>query len=248
MIEIKKRKNERKYSRIRAEADDIIQQRKRISCLSVREAEQGRIEGGRRNVEASCLIGRKDKTNAQDTGAIKNSQELKLEEWASYEKIWFDNAGIKENWKRIDDGTSVEAEVYDFGVNVRKVFHYKVFSDYPMDFINDRISIHNGLFPDTKYELIGFTKTEKGFAFVLEQPYIDGADCATEEEIEEFMKVIGFPNREDKEYWNDYYTVKDIHPGNVLKVKDRDGSFKMFVIDPIPSLGGKSEYLPFRVI
>jgi len=87
MREIKKRKDERKYSRIRAEADDIIQERKRISCLSVREAEQGRIEGGRRNVEASCLIGRQDKTNAQDTGAIKKSQELKLEEWARHVEI-----------------------------------------------------------------------------------------------------------------------------------------------------------------
>lgn len=45
----------------------------------------------------------------------------------------------------------IKAVGYDFAE--RKV---------PIDFL-DRIAIHNTLFPDTKYELIGFTKDNNGY-------------------------------------------------------------------------------------
>jgi hypothetical protein len=211
------RNYERKYSRIRAEAADIIQGHKRISCLP-EEAERGRVEGGLKTIEASCLIGRYEKADAQDTNGIKKSQELKLEKWAKYEKIWFDHADIRENWKRIDNGDSREAEVYGFEETktVRKVFRYDALdSDYtPISFINDRISVHNALFPTTKYKLFGFTQTDKGFfAFILEQPFIDGAERPTKEEIKEYMKLRGFPNNDGYSYhWNDYYVVGDFTP------------------------------------
>jgi len=254
--ELKKRQNERerKYSRIRSEARSVIQGHKRISRLP-EEAESGRIEGGTRNVEASCLIGRSKGTISQDTRQLKQSQELRLEEWARHEKIWFDHADIRKNWVRYDNGTSVEAEVYYFveTKTVRKVFHYDAV-DYnctPMDFIDNRISIHNALFSETKYKLVGVTKTKKGFAFVLEQPYIEG-EKMTEKEIEEFMDSIGFPNHAGTYHWNDYYAVGDMHAGNILKSKDADDNMNVFVIDPIPRLNTlyneNIKYLPFNVI
>jgi hypothetical protein len=253
--ELKKRQNarERKYSKIRAEAADVIQGHKRISRL-LGQAESGRKEGGIRNVEASCLVGRDESANkTHSTRELKILQEQKLEEWAKHEKIWFSHDYIRKNWKRIDDGTSVEAEVYGFQETktVRKVFHYDAIdSNYtPMRFIDNRISIHNGLFPETKYKLIGATKTYKGFAFVLEQPYIEGEQL-TENEIDEFMETIGFFNHAGTFHWNDFYCVGDLHTKNVLR--DRDGN--IFVIDPVPRLNtsadedGEAKYLPFRIV
>ena len=255
------KEKEIQYEQIRKKAQDIIQGYKRISCLP-KQAERGRTEAGSRNVEASCLIGIYDRTNTKDTKQLKELQESKLEEWAKYENIWFDHTDIRKNWKRIDDWTSKEAEVYGFKETktVRKVFHYDAIdSNYtPMDFINNRISIHNALFSTTKYKLLGFTKSYKGFAnerfaFVLEQPFIEG-EKMTEKEIEEFMRSIGFPNNSGIYHWNDYYIVDDLHSGNILKMKNEDGIYEMFVIDPNPSLntskikGGKSKYLPFRIV
>ena len=253
--ELIKRKDERerKYSSIRAEAKGVIQGRKRIFRLP-EQAESGRKIGGTRNVEASCVVGRSNSPNkTHSTRELKTLQEQKLEEWAKHEKIWFSHDDIRKTWKRIDDGSSAEAEVYYFPETktVRKVFHYDAIdSNYtPMSFIDNRISIHNGLFPETKYELVGATKTYKGFAFVLEQPYIEGVQL-TEKEIDEFMESIGFPNHAGIYHWNNVVIVGDMHTKNVLKGKDGT----IFVIDPIPRLNtpddmdGKSKYQPFRVV
>ncbi|MDR0547381.1 MAG: hypothetical protein LBG77_07350 [Dysgonamonadaceae bacterium] len=77
---------------------------------------------------------------------------------------------MKRKWHRIDTRQSTEAEIYEDEDKsfIRKVFHY-LNSDTPLEFLDDRISLHNALFPDTKYELLGFTRTIKGFAFAL--PY-----------------------------------------------------------------------------
>ena len=251
--ELNKRKDERerRYSSIRAEAKGVIQGRKRIFRLP-EQAESGRKIGGTRNVEASCLIGRQNKTDkTYSTRELKTLQEQKLEEWAKHEKIWFSHDDIRKTWQRIDDGSSAEAEVYDFGSYVRKVFHYDAIDNNytPMGFIDNRISIHNGLFPETKYELVGATKTYKGFAFVLEQPYIEGIQL-TEGEIETFMESIGFPNHAGIYHWNNIIIVGDMHTKNVLKGKDGT----VFVIDPVPRLNtpddmcGKSKYLPFKIV
>jgi len=176
------KEKEIQYEQIRKKTQDIIQGYKRISCLP-KQAERGRTEAGSRNVEASCLIGIYDRTNTKDTKQLKELQESELEEWAKYENICFDHTDIRKNWKRIDDWTSKEAEVYGFKETktVRKVFHY------------------------------------------------DAID-------------------------SDYYIVDDLHSGNILKMKNEDGIYEMFVIDPNPSLntskikGGKSKYLPFRIV
>ena len=256
--------NEREYqyAKIRERADSIIQGRGRISCLAS-GAESGRIKGGRRNVEASILIGGDESTGDPSTTKIlKKLQEVKLENWANHEKIWFDHFDIVNNWKRIDNGRSMEAEVYGFEKTqtVRKVFHYDAIDSntIPMDFINNRISVHNHLFPETKYTLLGFTRSNAGFryerfAFVLEQPYIQGKPM-TEKEIEAFMKSIGFPAHSGTYYWNDYFIVGDMHEGNILKFTDEKGNDLVFVIDPMPklntsiALGGKSAYFPFSIV
>ena len=257
--ELKKRQDEkeREYTKIRTEASEIIQGHKRISRLP-EQAESGRKAGGERNVQASCLIGRSQSANKTDTRKLKKTQEKTLEEWAKHEKIWFNHDNIKKNWERMDDGTSAEAEVYYFPKTktVRKVFQYDALdSNYtPMGFIDDRISIHNALFPETKYTVLGFTRTSsRGFCFVIEQPFIDG-EKLTVDELVTHMNSLGFPNQTGYVFWNDYYVVGDLHEKNVLKAKDDNGNIVIYFIDPEPRLNtsddenGKSKYLPFKVL
>lgn len=95
----------------------------------------------------------------------------------------------------------------------------------------DKILIHNQLFPDTRYNFVGFTNM--GYARsafpIFSQYYVQNAKNATMEEIADFMLHLGFiPSQEKSGGWqNGKYLVWDLLPKNVLR--DADGD--IYVID-----------------
>jgi hypothetical protein len=237
-----KNNNNIDYDSIRKTAEKIVAGSQRIYRLFP-EGERGRITGGRRNVEATCILGTSEKTDLSDTSREQVLiQENLLEDYAKHEGIWFNYEDIRKSWKRIDTGQSTEAEVYfeDNGTFVRKVFHYYN-SDTPMEFLDDRISLHNALFPATKYELIGFTKTGKGFAFILKQVFIQGRKTTAEDDLDGFMHRLGFMKRGFNRYQNSIIEVSDLHEANVLM--GDDGNF--YFIDTIPRLMDNNIYYSF---
>jgi len=96
----------------------------------------------------------------------------------------------------------------------------------------DTIDAHNTLFPETQYEIIGFTgfKNENRCPYievVLKQPFVDNVEHANYQEISDYMKSLGFQKINNHTFENDEYIVSDLHPRNVLK--NSDGT--MFIID-----------------
>lgn len=67
------------------------------------------------------------------------------------------------------------------------------------------IVIHNLLFPDTTYELLGFTsnKTE-AFCAVLRQPFIEGGQAELEY-IKEHLTFNDFQNTRRQDYFNEEF-------------------------------------------
>jgi hypothetical protein len=157
-----------------------------INRLSLGE-EQGRREGGRRNVEASLLLGANQsagRKKSQDerigstgdtwgrvgrysgegvsTNTVSAHQEGILKEYAQHEGIWITPEEV-EKWEYMDTG--MEARVYKDPNNpdcvLKVVYNYKNFSETPQEYLDNRISLHNFLFGDTNtgYELVGFTET-----------------------------------------------------------------------------------------
>jgi hypothetical protein len=234
------------YANIKETAKRIIRGDAKIRRL-MDKGEQGRIEGGQTNVEASCLLGTEERTDLSDTSEFQALiQEQLLEKYAKHEGKWFDyDKEIKGKWDRIDDKTGAEAEVYEAEDKsfVKKVFHY-INSDTPLEFLDNRISLHNALFPATKYELIGFTKTRKGFAFIIKQAFIKGRETKKEDNLSKFMHEAGFTHEMYHRYWNDIYEIEDLHGGNVLK--GEDGHF--YFVDTIPSYKDKAMYQDFQII
>jgi hypothetical protein len=171
-------------------------------------------------------------------------QEQLLEDYAKYEDIWCEYEWIEKNWKRIDTKQSAEAEVYleANGQYVDKVFHY-INSDTPLKYIDDRISLHNALFPDTKYELLGFTRTVKGFAFIIKQAFIKGRETTKEDDLIGFMHRMGFEKRGFNRFQNSIIEISNLHEGNVLM--GEDGNF--YFIDTIPGLMDKEIYQTFII-
>ncbi|MCH5174864.1 MAG: hypothetical protein J1F40_03165 [Prevotellaceae bacterium] len=92
----------------------------------------------------------------------------------------------------------------------------------------DRLILHNTIFPQTAYELQGFTGFGNGSIYpILRQNFIVYDREATPIEIDTYMSALGFEKVEDTKYTKDNIEVSDLHPRNVLK--DIDGD--IFVVD-----------------
>jgi hypothetical protein len=270
--ELKKRKDERtrKYKKDIEIAGEILMGRKSIRRLS-EEEEQGRIAGGRRNVEASIIIGRRGGTyqkNGSQQRLNFSEQEQLLKDYALSVGIWnkFDDIATKA-FKQFQSGAESKVFLYkdENGEGyVIKVTDYKVMGKTPMDFLDNHISLANYLSPQTKYELIGFTEYRQRFQFVVKQPYIEGteleyyvqaADNVVDEQIKQEKRIKEWMKSEYKarfagstSYENERYIFNDLHLKNVLEKDNR-----LYLIDLIVKLntsdvGGNAEYLPFKII
>lgn len=104
-------------------------------------------------------------------------------------------------------------------------------SRYLVTNVLEKVKIHNLLFPETRYKIIGFTGVENGktphIEVVLEQMYIPNLIKAEPKEIDLFMERLDFNKTTPQSYVNDTYLVFDLFPRNVLK--DTDGN--LYIID-----------------
>jgi len=273
--ELKKRKDERerRYRKDIATANEVLMGRKSIQRLSPEE-ESGRIEGGKRNVEASIIIGTSGRTNEKNesksgigtTQSNSQEQEQMLKDYARNVGIWLNyNAIAKNSFKQFPSGAESKVFLYKDENNegyIIKVTDYKIMEETPMSFIDNHISLANYLSPETKYELLGFTEHRERFCFVVKQFYVDGgteleyyvhtASNTIEEEIKQYNRIKNWMKKEYKAefvggttYENERYIFNDLHLKNVLEKDD-----KFYLIDLIVRLniidrgGGNAEYLP----
>ena len=144
--------------------------------------ESGRTGGGRRNVEASLLLRGSAGADGSQQGNTRERQEKILKEYAQREGIWISRETV-EGWKPVGDDVTMEARVYFGGSDVIKVgYNYLNFYETPLDWLTNKISLNNYIFPDTELELIGFTETYGAtrdvsgvfFAPVYKQRYVKG--------------------------------------------------------------------------
>lgn len=91
-----------------------------------------------------------------------------------------------------------------------------------------RLLLHNQMFPQTAYSLIGFTGFGRSSIYpVLRQNYITNATYATHGEILDYMEALGFTACGEAAFTNGQLTISDLRPRNVLK-NDRG---TIYVID-----------------
>lgn len=210
------------------------------------EEEQGRLRGGSTNVEATKILRGYEISDSTEPERIDNlisKQEEILTKYAKENGKWidYDKISDKESF-----GGGEEAKVFmnEDRVSVTKVYDYKLFSISPLEFLDNRISLHNHLFPDTAYELVGFTnRPDRGFSFIVKQPFIDGKNTPVSEISKELSKM-GFKDIGGNTYVSDDYIIDDLHKRNVFTKGGR-----LFFIDTVISLneedegyGGKRRY------
>lgn len=135
--------------------------------------------------------------------------------------------------KRIPSGESVIYENASQGV-VYKVrdpfakFHLK--SGRAIDVIYDHI-VHNILFPEAKYTLVGVSSILDEVRFVLAQPFYYCNDVPNQIQIEKALESRGLIKEDNYYYGNDYVSVTDVYSSSDNVIIDDNG--KLIFIDPI---------------
>ena len=234
------------YAYVRHTVDDIEQGNKQILRLP-EGAEKGRIAGGRRTLEASVILGITEEADREKSGEfeIKEMQEYLMEAYAKHEGIWFDYKNdIEQKWEGVEGRGGQEAEVYK-GLNYSlwKVLDYYQNSDTPLEFLDNRVAIHNLLFPDTKYKLIGLSKKNNRLQFIISQPFVEGRNYRKEDCFPEYMGKLGYEQIDDTTYYNKFFIIRDLHEANVLKIQNG-----FAFVDTIPALLDKTAYRNFQII
>ena len=187
--------------------------------------EKGRALGGIRNVEASEILRRSQSANREE-------QEKALAEYARERGCLFRLDSIRQNLKYLDKGGESEVYLDTDGKHVIKVTSYFM-SDTPLEFLINRITLHNAVFPDTAYELVGFCYShgENGteLCFITRQPFIEGGEPAPEE-IYEYMECRGYRRAKNvASFVSDIYKITDLAPNNFVKGNDGE----LYCIDSI---------------
>ena len=137
--------------------------------------EKGRALGGIRNVEATHILreGQSASGGVAESGKISDrslEQEKRLIRYAIESGCWLSLEGIRRESQGFL-GKGAENKVYldSAGEYVIKIADYTAINPFetPLSFLNNRITLHNTIFPETVYELLGFNWFEEGrFYFI----------------------------------------------------------------------------------
>ena len=133
-----------------------------------------------------------------------------------------------------DEMKGAEGDVYlwndDGEYKVIKVLNWWVRHQTPLDFVENKIIVHNAIFPQTAYWLIGIRYDRGEFLFALEQLYVRSMKGikVTQKEIKEDMEKRGF-KKCGSAYSSENYLISDLNSKNVLKGIDNE----LYYIDPI---------------
>lgn len=102
----------------------------------------------------------------------------------------------------------------------------------------DRIKLHNQIFPSSRYEFVGFTGFDGRSVYpIFRQVYVHESTNATPEEIDTYMKSLGFHQTGEAQYSNGEITISDLRPRNVLK----SNSGNIYVVDAEFKQEGQSD-------
>jgi hypothetical protein len=272
-------KNRMEYGKLSELARRVVAGTATIARLDKAE-ELGRIAGGIRNVEATIVLGTafgyyQGEQNGTRSPINEQSAQQKAvltayadEAMKNGVKLWCSETDIEEiKQKSIAQSGGAEADVYFMpdGNVIKVVEHYGT----PLEFLDDRISLYNYLFPGTKYELLGFTDNPYDadyVSFIVSQKEIEGGtflkqlkdvsiyDLETRKEAEiKLYKIIeqhlkekfdAVPSITANTYSNSNYIIRDLHFENVMTVGNVLANPKehLYIIDANVSLNTDKQY------
>lgn len=150
--------------------------------------------------------------SSKDSKQVKAQEGSRLKKYAISNDIWLPETDYE---TPVTGGG--EQDVYFLGKSVIKT-NFGIYYNSWLDYLNNLL-LHNLFFPDTAYELIGFTTHNDFLVSVVRQELVESNDETNLEEVTEFLSENGFNKIKNK---NDYYSpelgivLEDLHDENVL--------------------------------
>jgi hypothetical protein len=165
------------------------------------------------------------KSEFESRAIVKEKQTSFLKAWAKEAGIWLEDLPIGSQY--LTKGGESKIYLAPDRLNVIKLndaIYYATWDEY----LNSLV-LHNLLFPNTAYTLIGFTEIHNGLSAMLQQPFIEGEQAGLDD-IRELLSYNGFENTKRQDYYNSEFglVLEDMHDENVI-AKDN----LLFFIDTV---------------
>jgi hypothetical protein len=149
---------------------------------------------------------------AQEDKHYKTKEAERLKKFIAEKKLWLTKADVSEF---IDEGA--EQRVYRLDeyqvLKTNDAIFYASWEDYFYS-----LWLHNYFFPDTAYQLTGFTEKKNKLFAVVKQPYVKATEKTDLKFVKQFMARFGFENTRNNDYKNARFEIilEDLHDENVL--------------------------------
>jgi len=206
--------------------DDTRKRIENITTGAIVEGIQDTCTTIRNLLSASFATSTTVKTDFESKSVIKKEQAQLLEHHSTKDNLWVTYI-IGEDRFLTRGG---EARVYldKDGKNVIKINDAVYYATW-LEFFNS-ILLHNLIFPNTAYTLLGFTKENDILYAVMKQPFITSDGQAELDNIKKLLAYNGFENTRRNDYFNKELglILEDMHDENVLVNSDT-----LFFIDTV---------------
>jgi len=147
---------------------------------------------------------------------IREQETKKLESFVTERNLWINDIDLSQY---ISEGA--EQRVYlkdsDHVLKLNDAIYYSYWTDYFYSLL-----LHNFFFPDTAYELIGFTKESGSLYAVVKQSFVTITQETDLNKVKSFLEANGFINNRNNDYFNPDLGIilEDLHDENVLTKND----------------------------
>ena len=148
----------------------------------------------------------------EDEKHFKKQETKRLIDFITSNNLWVNEIDFSQY---VSEGAEQRVFLKD-GEHVLKLNDGIYYSSWKEYFYN--LLLHNYFFPDTAYNLIGFTKENEVVYAVVQQNYVSITSSTDLKEVREFMKSNGFINNRNNDYINSELGIilEDLHDENVL--------------------------------
>lgn len=138
--------------------------------------------------------GSQSSEKTESSKQIREQETKKLEGFVTERNLWINDIDFSQY---VSEGA--EQRVYlkdsDHVLKLNDAIYYSYWTDY---FYN--LLIHNFFFPDTAYELIGFTKESGNIYAVVKQSFVTITQETDLSKVKSFLEANGFINNRNNDY------------------------------------------------
>jgi hypothetical protein len=151
-------------------------------------------------------------TTTQDLKQVKSEEAECISAFARSSGLWQESINTS---NYVSEGA--EQRVYlkdpEHVLKLNDAIYFETWGDYLRNLL-----LHNYFFPDTAYDLIGFTEVERVLHAMVKQPFVISTTITDLLEVGRFMDANGFANTRNNDYYHAEAGVilEDLHDENVL--------------------------------